>query len=227
MTFAIISGARSGTHMLRLALSQHPDIHVSHELLNPDRLGHRFGEETAETIIREWQQEHYREVKQLGSLLHRDLYNRSEEIPGDPWRDVRRSHAKFISLYRYNLLRKVLSGRTAFVHKNWQCTSPRTKELPPITLDPDHLESHCRKEWRSFGLVDARLPRHFVISYEDLVSDWTYHTMAMQEYLGVTPVQLHPRTHKQETRSLREAIANYDEIADRVCEMGCEDWLEE
>ena len=56
--------------------------------------------------------------------------------------------------------------------------------------------------------------------------DWAPNIDRIQRYIGVEPMDLAPSSSKQETRLLRDAIANYDEISEYVRELGHPEWLD-
>lgn len=223
MRFAIISAPRFGTHLLRTALNEHPDIHVSREILNPALLKH--SSKRGLDILREWCRTSHTEAW-VGTLLHRDLYwaSRSKEIA--VWDEVAKTHGRFVSVVRDNMLRAYLSILVARQLRSWLCFEARVKKASPVHMPPEALVEFCAKCWSYYGKVDTRYsPRH-VVTYEEMCLNWAETMAGVQGFLGVPARPLSQVTYKQETRSLQESIRNYSEIAKVVEDLGCARWLD-
>jgi hypothetical protein len=215
--------------MLRHALNQHPKIWVSREMLLPSRVGEeKLKTSTAKTIIQDWQKwakDNKKKCTHFGSLMHRSEY--WKKPLGDVWGAVGELHEKFVGIYRHNLLRVRLSAMVSTHVGNWNCQKKRTQKVPPIKLDLADLEDAVLKFWRALGRVDMRYPGRLLLTYEEILLDWPKAMRQIQEYLGVVPKDLQQKTFKQENRTLRDSIANYDAVAKLVRSIGCEHWLEE
>jgi hypothetical protein len=213
---------------MRSGLNGHPEIQVSPELLNPARALKLLKTQTGETIISNWQtsaRKRHPAKTHFGSLLHRNLY--WVPVKGDVWKAVDRLHDKSISLVRDNILRKYLSQLVALALKDWDSYRVRTKAVPKLTVNVKDLHEHAQACWKFFGTVDLRYLDRLVITYEDLTTRWDETINKIEQFLGVAEVKLPQVTVKQETRSLRDSIVNYDEVAKVVTDWGCDRWLHE
>lgn len=226
--FALVTDPRGGTHWLRNALNTHFRISVSDELFNPTiRVKSGTENAAAKTIIADWQREAARDAGRtaIGTLAPRKPYDGSEVPCPRLWESIAESHTHFVTLYRDNLLRQFLSEKIAALTHNWECFRPRTKDPPPLRLDPHEFKAHVKAMWLHRSIVDSRFRNRFVTSYEELLTNWRPTVARILEFLDVLAQDIEERTYKQEHRPLDKAIANYREIAEVVVELGCERWL--
>ncbi len=203
--FIILSSPRSGTHMMRTALKNHPNIVAGTELFNPDFLKDKdFDAHTPERII--LSQNIFRDyppkVKTVGFIIHRS---------GTPfgdwpnlWNMLREDKSIYIlSLRRRNLLRRYLSYQ---VMKTFRGAHPQ-----PLHFDPEVLESDFKYQQKEVDLVDQQFANHPLkkVYYEDLCEDYHRTVKSIQIFLGVKPQKLWPDKKGKPKRKLSEAIANY------------------
>ena len=219
-TFALISDARSGTEMLKSALRAHPRIAtIDFSAVLPDQLllqrrecCHPGCTHTG-TITHVWAPRYIRVV-----------FDRQAAAFWDWMRDA---HDEVILLQRHNGLRQYLSCQVLMQTGRHKPYAGREGAPEPLRLDPiafrEHLESvkDCRT------LVTDSCPRRLDIGYGDLINRWEDTLRAVQSHLGVELRGIQFSTVQQETRTLREAIRNYDEIAQCVRQLGHEEWLSE
>ena len=130
-----------------------------------------------------------------------------------------RMHAiRPIVLTRDNLLAMHVSFQIAKQLGQWNVREERLRlDRPSIEIEPTELES----EFRWYDAMNAELKRvtqaarnTYSLSYEEFVRDKANHWRKVCDFLDVDPIPL-PRqgTIKLESRTMREAISNYDELA--------------
>lgn len=207
--FIILSSPRSGTHMMRTALRNHPDIVAHSELFNPDFLTKEpFGPQTPEDVI--LGQYIFRDyppnVEQVGFIIHRS---------GAPfgnwpnlWSLLQADKDLFvISLRRRNLLRRYLSYQVMRTFRG----APPT----PLTFDPEVLERDFKHQREEIDAFDRRFAGHPLIKvhYEDMCKDYHRTVRSVQAFLEVKPQKLWPDIAGKPKRKLSEAIANYEELS--------------
>ena len=206
--FVLLTTGRSGSTYLDSLLDSHPEIRCAGELLgsapiapgNPQRelevafanvrrareLGGKpiFGFKLPWVVVAQ------------GSTLAQDLFERG---------------ARCVALHRKNRLDKYVSVRLAQINDEWSSTVHYAEQS--IEIDVEQL----RNALASFEHADEVLMRmsqgwpRIVTSYEAIVADpdipW------IQDFLGVEIRSLSTQTLRARTKTLRETIRNYDEVA--------------
>lgn len=206
--FIILSSPRSGTHMIRTTLRNHPGIVAHTELFNPDFLKDEpFDANTSEDIILN---EHIfcdypPHVETVGFIIHRS---------GTPWGDwpklwnmlIEDKDIFVISLRRRNLLRRYLSYQ---VMRTFKGAPPS-----PLTFDPEVLKSDFEYQQKEIDLFDQRFSEHPLIKvyYEDLCENYRHTVKSVLKFLKVKSRKLWPDIEGRPIRKLEEAIANYEEL---------------
>ena len=219
MTFLLLANPRTGSTMLRLALSRHPDV-LMHVLY--------FGGDHAD-----WVNFQRTTGKVLGTQVYRSVDDKwiadnGQLSPGEFWSMLNHQHDRVISLRRENLLRQFLSREVAGdVPGKRESLHPREMEPEPVVLRPAALLAFVESTLGARRTVDDVFEGRHVVWYERLVSRWEETLAGIQEYLGLLPKRIPQETYRQETRPLRDAIGNYDEIASFLVHFGWLDWLKE
>lgn len=206
--FIILSSPRSGTHMLRTVLRNHPNVVAHSELFNPDFLKNKaFGPETPSNIILK---EHiYRpyapNTEMVGFIIHRS---------GTPWGDwpdlwstLEKDKSIFvISLRRRNLLRRYLSYQ---VMRTFRGAKPKALKFDANQLRADFL--YQEKELQDF---DARFSGHPLLKvyYEDLCNDFHHTVQLVLSFLEVDKMELWPDVEGKPKRKLANAIENFSDL---------------
>lgn len=219
--FIILSSPRSGTHMLRSCLQEHPDIVVQHELFNEAMAAfHPYPlTESAINIIN-----HYAfigghdGIKARGFPLHEE---QASDYKGKQWKDVWRiirsmKEIKIIHLNRRNLLGRIISQATARDTQQWTLypnNKPRTKNTT-FTIDADHVKEHFQILKKRYQQAKEIFSEHEMIDvcYEELCSDLKSEMVKIQNFLEVPFVDINPTTQKNPGKNIRETITNYNEL---------------
>ncbi|MBX2877817.1 MAG: FkbM family methyltransferase [Saprospiraceae bacterium] len=206
--FIILSSPRSGTHMLRTTLRNHPNIAACSELFNPDFIRNKpFGPETpALEILNKYIFRNYPDhIKMVGFIIHRS------GTPFGDWPDLwsllqEDKSIYVISLRRRNLLRRYLSYQTMRTF--------RGKPPQPLTFDPEVLKEDFIYQEKEVEAFDEQFAGHPIIKvyYEDLCSDYHRTVKKVLRFLRVKNQKLWPDEKGKPIRKLQEAIANYDEL---------------
>ena len=121
---------------------------------------------------------------------------------------------RIIHLARDNLLRRFLSHRVASGTHVWGDTDGRNPSMLKIKLSARDLFVDIKRildQAERTRVLFRHLP-FLELSYENLCADFTGSLARVCEFVGASYENLTPRTLKQENRSLREAIANYDRL---------------
>lgn len=121
-----------------------------------------------------------------------------------------------IHIKRVNLLEQYLSLMVAHATNVWSVSNRPAAEPAPIVLDPPSCRRHF-EEVRAYehaceALFAGRDPE--TVTYEELVADRGAAMGRIYERLGLPIEPGEARIVKQRTRSLRHAIANYNELGD-------------
>lgn len=127
----------------------------------------------------------------------------------DERRDIQLLH-----LRRRNLLKGYVSGLTAAKTGVWSNRYPILEPEPAVQVDPILAAKHIRWDLQQSLLWEERYKDrpNLVIFYEDMVANIAGTLNTIQQFLQVPVMDIYPRTRKQATRGLPEAISNYEEL---------------
>ncbi len=223
LKFLILSSPRSGTHMLRTALNNHPKIVCQSEMFNPDFIISEDYDVTAsdDHILQNHIFKDYADgVDAVGFILHRsrarfgdwpDLWNKLEAN-----KDI-----KIILLHRENLLRRYLSHQ---VMRAKRTGSDIVQKFTAFELANEFAE--MQQELIDFT---ERFAGHSIlkISYEDLCGDYCDTIGKVQNYLGLERRDIQPSTSKNTSVPLSEAISNYEKLRQKFSKTLWADYFRE
>jgi hypothetical protein len=208
--FLILSTPRSGTHMLRTSLNMHPAVEAKTEMFNPDwTVGEPFDEHIPEQkILTDYIFRDYpAHIAAVGFILHRSGA-RFGNWPG-LWRLLEDdTELHILSLRRYNLLQRYLSYH-AMRDRN------RNRPFCAKHLSVDELRGEFEHQERELADFDRRFAAHplMKLSYEQLCADYRATMRRVQTFIGAPVASIIPGTERNDQTPLREAIANFDELA--------------
>lgn len=228
--FIITCAPRTGSTMLRMMLNSHPDILCHGEVISLNglpNLGKKYQEEIAQSSedlarIRDedpvnflynyvWNQQN---CKAIGAKLkYRQLEEQFQEVFKAILKD---SSVLIIHLTRKNLLKRYVSNRLAGSNKTPTVITDRSNHGTPgkIFIDPQR----CMEDISSFQAAETRFREYFQrhqtceAVYEDLVIPGSHKLVELQNFLGVNPITLKPKTIKINSNSLEDNIENYEEL---------------
>jgi hypothetical protein len=214
INFFITGPGRSGSQMLSTALAQHSEIHSLGEVFLPAAFHHDHipqGRLTITTIL-----DHFgclTDKKILGFVVHYNELFRSRYTTGLAGELLKREF-RVIHLTRDNLLRRFLSKQVALNTEVWADTTGKSPSTLKLTLSSKDLFLDIKATLanaKRIKLVFSALPL-LEVSYEDLCADFSREFDRVCEFLNASHENIAPKTFKQETRPMREAIANYDRL---------------
>ena len=149
-------------------------------------------------------------------LKHEQLVDPKLAVVRKAVRDDR--EIRVILLRRRNLLRRFVSHEIA--SRTRTTTVPTWSETPKpmqLKLTPQACIENFRRYEQWEDEVSSYWSHHPTIQvcYEELV-DGNGEVLRIQEFLGVEPLDLRPRTRKILSTDLRSLISNYDELREAL-----------
>jgi LPS sulfotransferase NodH len=208
--FIILSRSRTGSYMLMSFLNSHPNVRSDGEIL------HQLNGRDYRAVIAQAYGREPRSVKAKGFKI---FYYHPNGSTGKPIWDylLAMPGLHVIHLKRRNVLRTLISREIAMQEGVWKTRNPGSKDTfrrKQVSFTVDELaEGFARtRRWEQDG--DAMFRDHPLLSihYEDLVADTPTTFRQVTDFLGVPYVE--PRTHlvRQNPETVRELVANVDEL---------------
>lgn len=209
--FFVLSSPRSGTHMLRTSLDNHPQVLCMTEMFNPDYTEGKY-DFTPDTPASEILANHIFTQENMATPWVGFLLHRSGARFGN-WPDLwsileQDKELAVISLRRQNLLRRYFSVQ---LMKNQDLEgNPPT----PMHFDKDTLIQDFQRQESQIAEFDKRFGDHplITVTYEDLCDRYPETMNRIQAFLHLTPANLQPSTKKRATPALTAVIANYAQL---------------
>jgi hypothetical protein len=209
MRFAIFGLPRSGSHMLRDLLNQHPELQCAGELFNPSYMAVPYNlDKVFQT---------YLTGSKAGFILHADngnAYSKDRKVQrwAPLWADLPARLDRVVVLRRRNRLARYVSGVVAQKRKGWQFYEV-PPPVPPFELDRARAEQVLAAEAlllssRMFWFREHPQCRVF---YEELCEDLDATLARVHAFLNVPNIPAKPSTAKVGI-PLCEQITNYDEV---------------
>lgn len=125
--------------------------------------------------------------------------------------------AKWIILYRQNILDQYISNELAELTKIWVGKDYGETQ---INLCPDKVDGFRKwlvRQYAIAGGIDGLKERSLWISYEKMCENpLLVFSMSVFPFLGLPPQPVRTTLPKQNTRSYREVIANYENVSDFI-----------
>ncbi len=234
--FVIFSNYRCGSNFLMNLLKSHPQAVCYSEIFYLDRIywaSKVYGKKVFDSKLLE--ERDADEVAFLEKYIYRK-YHRSIDAVGYKlhYKDMHRHDMKMLSHYlpkfprtkvihlkRPNHLERylstiVLQKTDTAVMVNAEEYRKKLDKMNQVELDPEI----CRKEfeWRQseFEVFDNLLKQLNAdvlnITYDDLMLHNSQTMKAVMEFVGLEPIQLETHQKKQNTKSKRELISNYEAL---------------
>jgi len=233
--FIITCAPRTGSTMLRMMLDSHSDIVCHGEVIalkGTPNLG-KYAKVIAKT------------QEELNQLLAADptrfLY---EYVWGDPncsaigckikYRQLEEQFPevfkailadksiKIVHLRRKNLLKRHVSNRLAASQKTptvilgKQQQTDRAQQRISIDLDKCLADiEHIKRSEQAFINYFSDHPV-FEVFYEDLTAPGSQDLFELQDFLGVNPINIQPKTVKLNSNDLADVIENYEQIRQKL-----------
>lgn len=126
--------------------------------------------------------------------------------------------AKFIILYRRDLLEQYLSYEIAKQKGEFSWYPGYNEHKRTITINHHHLESYYESMTSDYRKLKTKLGQNSIsICYEDICNKTAEQTLNdIQEYLGCDLRELKTSMIKQNNWKLEETIVNYDELEELI-----------
>lgn len=199
--------------MLLTALQQHSEIHCLDEIFLPKHFQQTYIPEGKSNVPEILDSLSCSPDKKIFGFLV--LYNELFHSPYTNGVIDELLHREFrvIHLIRDNLLRRFLSHRVASGTHVWG-TDGHNPSMLKIKLSAWDLFVDIKRtldQAERTRVLFRHLP-FLELSYENLCADFSGSFDRVCKFLGASSQNLTPRTFKQENRSLREAIVNYDRL---------------
>ncbi len=229
MVRAVISGrGRIGSHMLATALQQHTRIYARTEVFGLvgmqrlrfvvsallDKPEKEVGEDDILGYLMDYLED---QASRHGAqaLVFISLYY---ELLSAPFtqalrRAFRERDFRIIHLTRRNLLKRLISSTVAKETGAYLAGSAQLR----VRLDAERIVEDIQFTLQSEAQVRARFAGTPCLDlvYEDVCADFRGAMRQICKFLEVPYDEVQPETMKQENRTMREAIVNYDELKAR------------
>jgi LPS sulfotransferase NodH len=224
--FVIFAAPRTGSNWLCSLLDSHPSVLCHHEIFNPEGIHYsvslRSGEldlgtvaerdrDPAAVLARLWQATLGR--RWVGFKLNRDQNARVFALVlADP--DIRK-----IVMKRRNRIRTFLSEHVALATGEWESYpwSNVSERKVQVTIDPASLRAHVARNDQYFKALEDSLREtgqtYLEVTYEALTDvDEQARILSFLD-LDMPEGGLRGATRKQGRGDLRDAIANFEQLA--------------
>jgi LPS sulfotransferase NodH len=238
--FVIFAAPRTGSNWLCTLLDSHPAVLCHHEIFNPEGIHYsvslRSGEldlgtveardrDPASILERLWKASFGH--RWVGFKLNRDQSARAFALVlADP--QIRK-----IVMRRRHRIRTFLSEHVALATGEWEsyAWSNVSERSAPVNVDPDALRAQVARNEDYFKGLEERLREtdqaYLEVTYEALTDVDEQARILSFFDLEMPGGGLRGATRKQGTRSLRDAIANFDQLARQLAGTELEAELDE
>jgi LPS sulfotransferase NodH len=210
--FIVLSRSRTGSNMLISFLNSHPNIQADGEIFSK-----LSGRNTKDVLAKAFtKQPLFVKAKGFKIFYYHPLDDKASGV-WDALASLNDLHV--IHLKRRNILHTLVSRKIADIQDVWvvrsadQHSGADRREIT-VAFSVDELSEGFKqtREWEQFGEDTFRNHLMISIEYEDLVAYREPTFRKLTEFLGVRYV--HPTTQliKQNTKSMKETIMNYEEL---------------
>jgi LPS sulfotransferase NodH len=215
--FVVITKPRTGSNLLINGLQSHPQMKVFGELF-------RGGvEEAVKDAVRLSASGYFNtnvfkrypaSIKAVGFKIfyHHPVWDPT----GGVWRYLHElEDLKVIHLKRKNLLRLLVSSKVARKTDIWKQSAELGKDIDKrVEISAEECLEFFRETLEQQDATDEKFGGKALmqLTYEDLTADFQGQMSSVQDFLGVTPVQLPAKTVKQNPDRLDELIVNYGDL---------------
>jgi hypothetical protein len=234
--FIVVGMPRTGTTLLLGALQSHQEIRALGELMHvsPDerrKLAHAIqrrddaplsydgtGDPLAFLQENAFGAQGIPGIRAAGFKLHGVYARRPGDAPLPERLRDRIPNLHVVHIARPDYLAALTSWETAMRTGQWALKAAPRVEIPPFPVDPStaiDFFDRQRKGDDMFAKVFRRNP-YFHLTYDEITGDFGGVANRIFAFLGVSATNVKPTFRKQATRSPRQAISNYDELATAI-----------
>lgn len=213
--FVILGQPRTGSKMLRTALSSNPEINCCGEVFSefapgefPTGCVREQFNDAAGLLNHIWS---IPDVHASGLVVHDD-HRRTR--PSDPHKAIAcySGEVKAIWLSRRDKLAQYTSWQLAWLTSQWACSN-KAAAAPPVSI---RIDVDCMRKWYRRTARFRRKRRLMLrnitscsVEYEDLLANLQEALRKICLFLGVEPRPMSPTTLKQQMLPLEQVIENY------------------
>jgi LPS sulfotransferase NodH len=228
--FIILTRSRSGSNLLRGLMNTHSQVIAFSEMFkDPNHIGwdlpgfttsplalELFRKDTQRFIDKYVFKKFPHRIKAVGFKI---FYYHALGTELEPVWNYLKEHRDIhvLHLKRENILKTHLSKTKAQITDNWINLTGEREVVPPILLDYEELlhDFIQTRTWEDEAdRIFSNHPKIEVV-YEQLARDYAVEMRKIQSFLGLDSEPVAPQTHKQASKPLPEAIANYAELKER------------
>lgn len=204
----LLSSGRKGTFLALSALEAHPQVRTYVQVLEMPTF--RPGDSGSQVL------EHLFGSPPDGirvTILPVAWFSARNRYPGF-WDHLRARRVSLVYLQRRNMLRWYVSWLLATQTGVWNTDVEPKAPSPPVLVDPRDCRKRILIDWWQQRQAKRFFAAHRTLDlwYEDLTDDFDQQMERVQHFLGVPTRRLRPRCHKQQTGSLSQTIANYEQL---------------
>jgi len=208
--FIVLTRSRTGSNLLVSFLNSHSHIYAESEIFS-----WLAGRDHRDVLSKTFDKQPFF-IKAKGFKLF--YYHPQDDDSGALWQDlVAMKDLYVIHLKRKNILRTLVSRKIAGMADVWTARTSselRTQGKRSVTFTTEELREGFlqTRAWETRG--DEMFREHPMVHvyYEDMI-DSPYHTFAqITDFLGVRYQKPGTTLKKQNPESLRNLVANYDEL---------------
>ena len=209
--FIVLARSRTGSNLLISLLNSHPCIKAEGELF---RILHG---ENYKKILSNTFPEKLDNIKAKGFKIF--YYHPVDNVSCGIWEDLKSIDDLFvIHLKRNNILRTLVSKKIAETNNEWLIRNDQSgidqKNILSVSFSVDELKKWFEQTRRWEIESDKNFSHHPLLSitYEEIVNDRVNAFQKITEFLGVHFVEPNTKLKRQNNRTMRECIKNYDEL---------------
>jgi len=212
--FIVLSRSRTGSNLLISYLNSHPNIYAEREIFRfldgedyQSRLDNTFGKQPFFVKAKGFKLFYSHPIDDPTSTI--------EERSGlwDTLASMDDLHV--IHLKRKNILKTMISRKLAGKTDVWVAKSPgQLRSEVTVSFSGDELSAGFDRTrgWESTGDELFRNNPQLVVYYEDLATNTETTFMRITEFLGVNFQPPRTKQVKQNRKSMRDRVENYDEL---------------
>ena len=215
--FIVLTKPRTGSNLLVNSLQSHPDMKVFGELFRggvDDAVKADILNSVEDYFQSRIFKQYGRGIKAVGFKIfyHHPVYDHTGKV----WQYLLgMDDLKVIHLRRENILKALVSMKIATNTDVWK-ESNESKDMvyKRVALTVDECRNYFdqTRKWEEEASEKFANNPLLELTYEELTSDYQMQMQSIQEFLDVEPIELQPKTAKQNPEALSELILNYEEL---------------
>lgn len=209
--FIVLTRSRTGSNLLISLLNSHPHIKAEGEIFN------KLNGDNYKTVLDKAFSKQPYSIKAKGFKIF--YYHPLDDNSGDIWQELKAMDDLYvIHLKRENILRILLSRKIAGIQDIWAIRSEENRSTPRENVSVSFTEEELRdgftrtRDWEEYGDENFRNHSILTVTYEDLVNDRSSTFRKVTDFLGIQYIKPDTELKKQNTKTIRESIKNYDEL---------------